>query len=154
MPFSMRKCLKNHYLIGFVPFGANFAEFIKPFIRDIMKLQDGIIMTNFDSEEVFVSEGLGMCTADLPQGNDMAGIRRHNANRECRSCEVTQEKLNDLRFDIQVNGRYCHITDLQFQKIKQASTKSAKENIAKQYGLCCQKNILDHLIRNRHIQTP
>jgi len=154
MPFSMRKCLKNHYLIGFVPFGANFAEFIKPFIHDMMKLQDGIIMTNFDSEEVFVSGGLGMCTADLPQGNDMAGIRRHNADHGCRSCEVSQDDLSNLNFDIRINGRYCHITDQQFQMIKQAHTKSSKETIAKQHGLCHQKNILDHLIRNRHTQTP
>ena len=148
MPFSMRKCLKNHYLIGFVPFGANFAEFIKPFIHDMMKLQDGIMMTNFDSEEVFVSGGLGMCTADLPQGNDMAGIRRHNADHGCRSCEVSQDDLSNLNFDIRINGRYCHITDQQFQMIKQAHTKSSKETIAKQHGLCLEKNILDHLIRN------
>ncbi|CAB5390869.1 unnamed protein product [Rhizophagus irregularis] len=33
-------------------------------------------------------------------------------------------------------------------------TKSSKETIAKQHGLRYHKNILDHLIRNRHIQTP
>ncbi|CAB4391420.1 unnamed protein product [Rhizophagus irregularis] len=52
------------------------------------------------------------------------------------------------------NGRYCHLTDYQFQMIKQAPTKSSKETIAKQHGLRYHKNILDHLIRNRHIQTP
>lgn len=154
MPLSMRQCLKNHFLIGFVPFGAKFADFIKPFIHQMKKLQDGIIMTNYNNERVFVSGGLGMCTADLPQGNDIAGVRRHNAERGCRSCEVTQENLSNLHFDIQANGRYCHITNLQFQEIKKASTMSTKENIAKQYGLRLQKNILDHLIRNRHIQTP
>ena len=39
--------------------------------------------------------------------------------------------LNDPYFDIQANGKYCHIADLHFQEIKQALTKSAKENIAK-----------------------
>lgn len=156
MPLSMRQCLKNHFLIGFVPFGAKFADFIKPFIHQMKKLQDGIIMTNYNNERVFVSGGLGMCTADLPQGNDIAGVRRHNAERGCRSCEVTQENLSNLHFDIQANGRYCHITNLQFQEIKKASTMSTKENIAKQYGLRLQKNILDHLIRNRqykHLRT-
>ena len=93
MPLSMRQCLKNHFLVGLVPFGAKFTDFIKPFIEQMQKLQNGIIMTNCNGEKVFVSGGLGMCTADLPQGNDMAGIRRHNANRGCRLCEVTQEKL-------------------------------------------------------------
>ncbi|CAB4404894.1 unnamed protein product [Rhizophagus irregularis] len=139
---------------GFVPFGATFTEFIKPFIHDMRKLQDGIIMTNCHGEEVFISGGLGMCTADLPQGNDLTGIRRHNAYYGCRSCEVSQDDLTNLLFDIQANGRYCHLTDYQFQMIKQAPTKSSKETIAKQHGLRYHKNILDHLIRNRHIQTP
>ncbi|UZO08524.1 uncharacterized protein OCT59_028778 [Rhizophagus irregularis] len=117
-------------------------------------LQNGIIMTNCHGEEVFISGGLGMCTADLPQGNDLTGIRRHNAYYGCCSCEVSQDDLTNLLFDIQANGRYCHLTDYQFQMIKQAPTKSSKETIAKQHGLCYHKNILDHLIRNRHIQTP
>ncbi|CAB4491125.1 unnamed protein product [Rhizophagus irregularis] len=50
--------------------------------------------------------------------------------------------------------KYCHITDLQYQEIKHAITRSAKKNLAKKYGLCLEKNILDHLIRNRHVQTP
>lgn len=154
MPLSIRQCLKNYFLIGFVPFGATFTEFIKPFIYDMRKLQDGIIMTNCHGEEVFISGGLGMYTADLPQGNDLTGIRRHNAYYGCRSCEVSQDDLTNLLFDIQANGRYCHLTDYQFQMIKQAPTKSSKETIAKQHGLRYHKNILDHLIRNWHIQTP
>lgn len=154
MPLSIRQCLKNHFIIGFVPFGATFTEFIKPFIHDMKKLQDGIIMTNCHGEEVFISGGLGMYTADLPQGNDLTGIQRHNAYYGCRSCEVSQDDLTNLLFDIQANGRYCHLTDYQFQMIKQAPTKSSKETIAKQHGLRYHKNILDHLIRNWHIQTP
>src|SRR5215213_11231005 len=44
MPFDLRKLLKNHFVIGFVPFGASFNEFIKPFIREIQKLEKGIPM--------------------------------------------------------------------------------------------------------------
>ncbi|PKY26618.1 hypothetical protein RhiirB3_389688 [Rhizophagus irregularis] len=154
MTLSMRQCLKNHFLIGLIPFGAKFTDFIKPFICQMQKLQDGLIMYNCNGEEVFVSGGLGMCTADLPQGNDIAGVRRHNADRGCRSCEITQEKIGDINFDIYMNCRYCHITDLQYQEIKHAITRSAKKNLAKKYGLCLEKNILDHLIRNRHVQTP
>ncbi|CAB4429572.1 unnamed protein product [Rhizophagus irregularis] len=93
-----------------------------------------------NGNKVIISEGLDICTANLPQGNDLVGIR-------CHICEVTQEDLNNTYFDIQLNGRYCHIMDCYYQKIKQAFTKSAKENIAKQHGLCLKKNILDNLIR-------
>ncbi|CAB4383804.1 unnamed protein product [Rhizophagus irregularis] len=155
MPLSMRQRLKNHFLIGLIPFGAKFADFIKPFIQQMQILQNGIIMTNYNGDKVIISGGLGMCTADLPQGNDLAGIRRHNADHGCRTCEVTQEDLNNnTYFDIQLNGRYCHIMDCYYKEIKQASTKSAKENIAKQHGLCLKKNILDNLIRNPYIQVP
>ncbi|CAB4419551.1 unnamed protein product [Rhizophagus irregularis] len=66
----------------------------------------------------------------------------------------TQEKIGDINFDIYMNGKYCYITDLQYQKIKHAITRSTKKNLAKQYGLYLEKNILDHLIRNQHVQTP
>ncbi|PKK57149.1 hypothetical protein RhiirC2_638572, partial [Rhizophagus irregularis] len=73
MPLSMRQRLKNHFLIGLIPFGAKFADFIKPFIQQMQILQNGIIMTNYNEDKVIISGGLGMCIADLPQGNDLAG---------------------------------------------------------------------------------
>jgi len=148
MPFSLRKRLKNHFLIGLVPFGASFAEFIKPLINDIKQLQEGIKITDCNGEQVFVSGGLGMSTADLPQGNDMAGVRRHNADHGCRSCEVFREDLNNLYFDVQANGRYQHLSDQQFKEIRRAPTNAAKEAIAKRYGLQHHPNILDRVIRN------
>ncbi|PKK61347.1 hypothetical protein RhiirC2_791919 [Rhizophagus irregularis] len=154
MPLSMRQHLKNYFLIGLIPFGAKFADFIKPFIQQMQILQNGIIMTNYNEDKVIISGGLGMCIADLPQGNDLAGIRRHNTDHGYCTCEVTQEDLNNTYFDIQLNGRYCHIMDCYYKEIKQTSTKSAKENIAKQHGLCLKKNILDNLIHNPYIQVP
>ena len=40
----MRKLLKNHFLLGFVPFGKNFNEFIQPFIMEMKALERGQIM--------------------------------------------------------------------------------------------------------------
>jgi hypothetical protein len=42
MPLKLRQKLKNHFLIGFVPFGGNFEDVIKPFINDILLLQKGL----------------------------------------------------------------------------------------------------------------
>ncbi|POG64624.1 hypothetical protein GLOIN_2v1782636 [Rhizophagus irregularis DAOM 181602=DAOM 197198] len=103
MPLSMRQCFKNYFLIGLIPFDAKFADFIKPFIQQMQILQNGIIMTNYNGDKVIISGGLGMC---IPQGNNLAGIRRHNTDHGCRTCEVTQEDLNNTYFDIQLNGRY------------------------------------------------
>ena len=39
------------------------------------------------------------------------------ADHRCHPCEIIQENLNDMQFDIQANSRYCHIMDLYFQEI-------------------------------------
>ncbi|PKB93251.1 hypothetical protein RhiirA5_387333, partial [Rhizophagus irregularis] len=109
MSRELRKKLRNHFLIGFVPFGGEFEDTIEEFISDMKELQNGIPMMIKD-EQVWISAGFGMGTADLPQGNDMAGIKRHNAEYGCRTCKVSQSQLSDADFDIFQNGRYHHLT--------------------------------------------
>jgi hypothetical protein len=70
----MRKLLKNHFILGFVPFGGNFDEFIQPFIMEMKSLECGQIM-NVQGQDYWIIASLGVVTADLPQGNDLAGIK-------------------------------------------------------------------------------
>jgi len=154
MPFCLRKLLKNHFPIGFVPFGAKFSDFIKPFIVDMRRLQDGIRMTLHDGEEVFIRGGLGVVTADLPQGNDLCGVKRHGAHHGCRSCEAKTEELTDYNYDVTRHSRYHHITDVQFSEIQSQENLTNRMRIATRYGLCLKKNILDRLYRDRHQQCP
>ncbi|EXX57446.1 hypothetical protein RirG_207140 [Rhizophagus irregularis DAOM 197198w] len=86
-----------------------------------------------------------MGTADLPQGNDIAGIKRHNAEYGCRTCKVSQSQLSDADFDIFQNGRYHHLTSRIYDEIKTARNSTTKKNIAQEYGLCLNPNILDDL---------
>ena len=44
MPAYQRKLIKNHFVLGFVPFGGKFEEFILPFISEIKKFEQGILM--------------------------------------------------------------------------------------------------------------
>jgi len=57
-------------------------------------------MTLHDREEVFIRGGLGVVTADLPQGNDLCGVKRHGAHHECRSWEAKTEELTDYNYDV------------------------------------------------------
>ncbi|EXX54271.1 hypothetical protein RirG_110450 [Rhizophagus irregularis DAOM 197198w] len=82
MKFKSHQKLRNHFLVGFVPFKGKFEDTIKPFIQDIQQLECGFLMT-IDNEQVWVSGGLGITIADLPQGNDLAGTLRHNATHGC-----------------------------------------------------------------------
>ena len=125
MPAHQRKLIKNHFVLGFVPFGGNFDEFILPFISEMKKLEQGKIMKLRD-QDVWVIAGLGVVTSDLPQGNDMAGVKRHNANKGCRTCLVPHESLTNYDQDVPKSSRYHHITDGQFKEILQENTPSAK----------------------------
>ena len=110
MPLTYRKRLKNHFLIGFIPFGAKLVDFIKPVIEDIKHLERGIVMKTIHGE-AWVIGGLGCVTADLPQGNDIAGIKHHNANQSCRACNASIEDLTDQSYDYFGNAHEtinCH----------------------------------------------
>ena len=67
MKHELRKKLRNHFLISFVPFGGEFNDILEEFISDMKKLQSGILITT-RNEQVWVSAGLGIITADLLQG--------------------------------------------------------------------------------------
>ncbi|CAG8854357.1 11648_t:CDS:1, partial [Gigaspora margarita] len=99
MPISLRQQLRNHFVFGFVPFGGSFNEFIRPFIMEIKFLESGQLM-NIQDQEYWVIASLGVVTADLPQENDLADVKRHSANKGCRTCQVSKEHFtnNDLDF--------------------------------------------------------
>ncbi|CAB4430865.1 unnamed protein product [Rhizophagus irregularis] len=104
--------------------------------------------------QVWVTAGFGMATADLPQGNYLAGVKRHNAEYGCRTCKVSQNQLSDVNFDIFQNGRYHHLTNKVFDTIQSVQNNTIKKNIAQEHGLCISPNILDNLLRDHHLQTP
>ena len=153
MPSHERKLLKNHFVLGFVPFGGNFNEFIQPFISEMKEFEQGKLM-KVNGQDAWVIAGLGVVTADLPQGNDMAGVLRHNAMKGCRTCSVSYNSLTDFNQDLQKISRYHHVTDNQFKEILRENGTSAKKHLGSQYGLRPQPSILDNLKRDRHLQTP
>jgi hypothetical protein len=151
-PFSLRKQLKNHFPIGFVPFGGSFSDFIKPFVKELQELEKGVKMSSL-GEEVWVIAGLGSVTGDLPQGNIHAGVKHHNARLGCRSCRAPHEKLTDPSFDLALNARYHHITTEQINQVQQL-TGIARSRLATEYGIQTSYNPLDKLVRDRCLHTP
>src|SRR5436190_6398534 len=142
MPLNERIRLKNHFVLGFVPFGGSFEEFIKPFITEMKVLEKGKIMI-IQGNECFVIASLGDTTADLPQGNDMVGVKRHGAKRGCRTCNVTKDSLTSNSLDLQLISRYHHQSDKQFEEISEALTITERKAIAAEYGLRLHPPILD-----------
>jgi hypothetical protein len=110
MPFSMRKLLKNHFVIGFVPFGGKFGDFIRPFLVELKELEKGKVI-NIQGKDTLVVAGLGLVTADLPQGNDLAGVMRHNAKKGCRFCMIEEHDSLKSFDDLSNELRYHQLMD-------------------------------------------
>lgn len=144
MPFNIRKHLRNHFVLSFIPFGGCFEDFIHPFIEDMKKLEKGTLM-NIQGINCWVIVSLGCVTANLLQGNDLANVKCHSALRGCTTYLVAKENSTDLTLDIASIFRYHHITDTQFKNIFTASTIKQQNNIAKEYSLQTRLPILDQL---------
>ena len=142
----------NHFPIGFVPFGGNFADFIKPFVEELELLQKGMYMKCVEGN-VWVVAGLGCVTADLPQGNIHAGVKNHNANFGCRMCKAPRDGLTNPAYDVLLNGRYNHLTNLELAEINNLQG-SARVQLLKDYGLRDFSNPLDRLLCDCHLHTP
>jgi len=153
MPAHQRKLLKNHFVLGFVPFGGDFNEFLHPFISEMKKFEQGKIM-KVNGQNSWVIASLGVVTSDLPQGNDMVGVLRHNANRGCRTCTISKDSLTDNTQNIPKISRYHHITNNEFNEILNENNKLVKKQLGTKYGLRSKCSILDKLKRERHLQTP
>ncbi|CAG8824021.1 45316_t:CDS:2, partial [Gigaspora margarita] len=61
------------------PFGGKLKDFIKVFINEVHKLEQGLII-NINGVNCWITGGLAIVIADLLQGNDIVGVLHHNAN--------------------------------------------------------------------------
>jgi len=107
MPLNERLCLKNHFILGFVSFSGSFDKFIKLFIVKMKELEKGKTM-NIQENECLVFVSLGDVIFDLPQGNNLIGVKRHNAYRGCKTCNMTKDSLTSDSLDLQLISRYYH----------------------------------------------
>ncbi|GBB83725.1 hypothetical protein RclHR1_01040030 [Rhizophagus clarus] len=152
MSQKLRKQLQNHFIIGLVPFGANIHDFIKPFLEEVRQLEHGFVIT-INNKKYWLTGGLGIITADLPQGNDIARILRHNAKYGCRSYYAAKDDLTNISFDTILNSRYHQITNLQFKEIQELNSNNARIQRSTELGLR-GPGPLDPYIHYRHLHIP
>ncbi|PKB95143.1 hypothetical protein RhiirA5_437293 [Rhizophagus irregularis] len=157
MPLQLRRQLRNHFIVSFVPFGGDFNDVMKPIINEIKSLKKGVLMT-INQQNIWVIAALGVITADLPQGNDLADTKRHGGNLGCRSCLVSKDQLTDFTFDVILKARYHHLTDEKVDKLNKLIRQNASQKTINEYctehGLRKKPSILNQLTWNRHLQTP
>ncbi|RGB43820.1 hypothetical protein C1646_661202 [Rhizophagus diaphanus] len=96
---------RYEYFIEEIVYIANATcdDVLKPLISDIKELENGFEM-DLDDKHIWIMGGLGDITSDLPEGNEQAGVKNHNANYGCRNCTIHRNELHDMSFDILANG--------------------------------------------------
>ncbi|CAB4415967.1 unnamed protein product [Rhizophagus irregularis] len=103
--------------------------------------------------DAWVTGGIGCITADLPQGNDLAGVKQHGANHGCRTCNVSNSQYTDLNYNYVKNARFQQQTNEHIAEIKSQSSKRDQDRLATEYGLI-EPGPLNTLKWDQHIQTP
>jgi hypothetical protein len=138
MPFNLRKQLKNHFIVGFIPFGGHFDDVMRPLLQELRRLEKGIAM-KMNDETVWVIALIGLVTADMPQGNDLCDVKKQGALYGCRNCLAPKDRLTDNTFDWICGARFHHVTNEHFVQLQtlidQGVTKVEINNFARRYGL-------------------
>jgi hypothetical protein len=140
LPFNLRKKIKNHFVLGFVPFSGSFDDFIRPFIKEIQQLERGKVF-EVQGKRCLVIASVGQITADLPQRNDLASIKHHGATRGCRSCQASKNNFTTSDLDISLITRYYHITDELYNEMEAIRTMTERKNFAIKYGLTVSMHV-------------
>ncbi len=157
MPFNLRKQLKNHFIVGFIPFGGHFDDVMRPLLQELRRLEKGVAM-NMNDETVWVVASIGLVTADMPQGNDLCDVKKQGALYGCRNCLVPKDRLTDNTFDRIRGARFHHVTNEYFVQLQtlidQHVTKAEINNFTRRHGLRSKPGVLSSLSRDRHLQTP
>ncbi|CAG8835502.1 33897_t:CDS:2, partial [Racocetra persica] len=66
MLLELQRQLKNHFVVGFVPFGGHFDDAMHPLLQELYQLEKSVVM-NMNGESVWVITSIGLVIADLPQ---------------------------------------------------------------------------------------
>jgi hypothetical protein len=135
MSANLCKLVKNHFVIGFVLFGGSFDEFMRPFIEEFKQFKKSKIINMQEQQDVWIVAGLEVVIADLPQGNDLAGILRHRANKRCCTCSINKDLYTDHNQDFALLSQYNQITDSELAQINNEHTISRKKRMGSKYKL-------------------
>ncbi|CAN9363890.1 unnamed protein product [Alternaria alternata] len=100
-----RKRRMNVLPITLGPFGAKWEDIVASLVH-LTDLETGIDMTLDSGDEVTICAPILAYIGDMPQQQNNAGCKSQNAEFFCRSCLISKDEGDNIRFDIVSNGRY------------------------------------------------
>jgi len=100
LPLKVRSLLKNWLLLGFTPYGSAFEDTIVPIFRQIKEFQFGKPVTLPSGRRIILSIKLLYTCCDMPESNDLAGVKRQSSLKPCRFCLVDRDRLSDASLSV------------------------------------------------------
>jgi len=139
LPYTLRSQLVNILILGFIPRGVPFQVFYQKLMSQIIQLEKGILV-DLDGKTTLLQGGIGVSTADLPQGNDKVEMLRHNAKQGCRSCDLSSSEL--WQFPETKNRIHEDILATR-KKIKAKRTKQDKDALTTETGVKEESSVFE-----------
>src|SRR6202023_123449 len=137
LPFKMRSLLKNWLLLGFTPYGSAFEDTIVPIFRQLKEFQFGKPVELPSGHRIVLSIKLLYTCCDMPESNDLAGVKRQSSLKPCRFCLIDKDRLSDVTFSAADLFRMSRCT-IQMERSRQKARRlppTKREVELRRYGL-------------------
>jgi hypothetical protein len=128
-----RTKLQNWFVLMYGPFGAQVQDMLRILDDEFPALERGLTV-NLAGEEVLLTCFPLCITGDMPQQNANAGIKSHKSIRGCRYCLVSDDERIDLKYSVEVHGRYSQLSAA-INDHRQSLKKGKSAELLNKYGM-------------------
>ena len=154
LPRKERYLQENIILLGVIP-GPNeppynINSFLQPFVHELCKLWQGVIMTTNEGINVLVRAALLCCACDIPAARKVCGFVGHNGLKGCSKCllEFPTTNFGDKPDYTNIDRakwtpRNVHDHKLYAMRHKCANTRAQEKVIERAHG--CRYSVLNDL---------
>ena len=154
LPRKQRYLQENIILLGVIPGPKepplNINSFLRPFVDELLKLWQGVVMTTKQGVEVLVRAALLCCACDIPAARKVCGFVGHGAVKGCSRCLLSfpTENFGEKADYTNINrsewtARTMNDHKKQANEHKHATTRAQEKAIEREYG--CRYSILNEL---------
>lgn len=128
------RCRKDAALtLTLGPFASTFSDVLNG-LSHLTEAEKGIRMI-IKGVMYMVCPFVAYITGDMPSQDKMSATKAHSALRPCRYCLIHIDERDNLHYDTFMNSRTHSVLMGQFREFDKQTTKKAKNDTAKEYGI-------------------
>ena len=131
LPRQHRYLQENIILLGIIPGPKEpkqMNSLLKPFVSEMLKLWDGVIMKTHDGLSVLVRAALLCCACDIPGARKVCGFVGHSGTKGCSRCllSFTKDRFGSKADYTNTDRDQWPLRTLSAHKTASAAHKEAK----------------------------